>query len=63
MKLIQQLHEAANRLSYYNAAEGDWSRERDARGRAQAEYYRIRKEVEDAGIDVSAELAGKGYLL
>lgn len=60
-KLIQQWHEAATRVSFYNAAEGSWRQE--AEGRAKA-YTRYRKVCDQLPKEVLTELKSKGgYLL
>jgi hypothetical protein len=62
--LIADLHEAANLLSYYNAAEGDcWFSERANREVCRAEFNRIREELTACGVDVDFLLEGHGYLI
>lgn len=61
--LIKLLHAAAADVSYYNAAEGNWSKETKARVAAQIDFANIRRRCAAEGIDVAAELAPGGYLL
>lgn len=57
---LEVLYEAAARLSYYNAAEGQSSLdERQARAQAHARYRDARKVCDDAGIKYDLS----GYLV
>lgn len=58
-ELQEAVHELALRVSYYNAAEGNWSREAAARGACMAEFATARNELAARGI----EFVNQGYLL
>lgn len=58
-QLITETHRLASSLSYYNAAEGNWSRERDAREACQRDFYAAYAEMKSRNI----EFENKGYLL
>ena len=50
-ELILALKEAASRLSYFNAAEGDqWAKERDARRAAHTTFYTMKEIAMERGI-------------
>lgn len=59
--LILRLKDAASRVSYFNAAEGSWSAETQARNAARAELDAAREACIKAGIDIKPHLAG--YLI
>lgn len=58
-QLVEETHRLAKYVSYYNAAEGNWSREAAERYATNAEFWLARKEME------RRELAfeNRGYLL
>lgn len=58
-ELLEQAHQAACSVSYYNAAEGSWSREAAARGQAKQRLKDIRDEMTARGL----EFVNRGYLL
>lgn len=57
--LLEEVHRLARSVSYYNAAEGNWSREETDRKACQAEFRACRRELEARGI----VFENKGYLL
>jgi hypothetical protein len=57
--VLEEAHNVASRLSYYNAAEGNWRQEAAARGECQKEYREVMKEVYARGL----EFENRGYLL
>ena len=60
--LIQELHDAANDLSYYNAAEGDTYRyEATARSQAQKRWNALVNEAIQRGIYNKDDF--RGYLV
>lgn len=60
--LLQELHDAAAELSYFNAAEGDnWYREQGARSKAQARYTTLVNVAAERGIYNKDDF--KGYLV
>ena len=58
-EVLTEAHNVASRLSYYNAAEGNWSREAEARSACQKEWNAIMNEVRSRGL----EFENRGYLL
>lgn len=58
-ELLEQAHQVACSVSSYNAAEGNWSREAGARGRAERRLQEIRAEMDARGL----EFVNRGYLL
>ena len=58
-ELEAAVHKLAGRVSYYNAAEGNWGSEAQARGVANAEFQAARRELAARGI----EFVNRGYLL
>lgn len=58
-ELTEETHRLARSVSYYNAAEGNWSRETADRNATNAEFWTARKEMERRGI----EFENRGYLL
>ena len=57
--VLEEYNNMASRLSYYNAAEGNWRQETQARLACQKEYREVMKEVNDRGL----EFENRGYLL
>jgi len=57
--LLEEAHRLARSVSYYNAAEGNWSRERAEREACQAEFRACMVEMKVRDID----FINKGYLL
>jgi hypothetical protein len=57
--LIEEVHRLARSVSYYNAAEGNWSRETAEREACQAEFRECMREFKSRGL----EFENKGYLL
>lgn len=57
--LESEVHNLALRVSYYNAAEGNWSQEAKARGEANREFQEARNELLARGLP----FVNKGYLL
>lgn len=49
-KLLDKYDEARSLMSYYNAAEGSWSSETEARAQASANLNEIRKELAARGL-------------
>ena len=58
-QLLSETHRLARAVSYYEAAERNWSSETVARNRTKAEFREARKEMELREI----EFENKGYLL
>ena len=58
-QVIDEAHKVARNLSYYNAAEGNWDRERREREACYVEYRAVMREMSDRGL----EFVNKGYLL
>ena len=58
-QVIEEAHKVARSLSYYNAAEGNWDRERREREACYVEYRAVMKEMNARGL----EFVNKGYLL
>jgi hypothetical protein len=60
--LVKLCHDLANRVSYYNAAEGSaYFKETDERALAKKNLAKVSNAAESRGIEIS--FAGKGYLL
>jgi len=58
-ELIAKTHKLASSMSYYNAAEGNWSQERVQREVCAAELQEALVEMRARGI----EFENRGYLL
>lgn len=58
-KLTEEVHRLASAVSYYNAAEGNWSREAAERETTRAEFWTALSEMKKRGI----EFENKNYLL
>ena len=58
-ELIKETHRLASSMSYYNAAEGNWSQERVAREACASALQEALVEMRARGI----EFDGGGYLL
>lgn len=58
-ELIQLTHTLASRVSFYNAAEGNWSKETADRLSTQAEFRAARDAMQERKLD----FVNKGYLL
>jgi hypothetical protein len=58
-QVIEEAHRQARNLSYYNAAEGNWDRERQEREACYVHYRAVMKEMSARGL----EFVNKGYLL
>ena len=60
--LLQELHDAAAEVSYYNAGEGDcWYREQGARSKATARWRSLVEAAQERGIFRPEDF--KGYLV
>lgn len=57
--LIEETHRLAVSVSYYNAAEGNWSQEAEARNAVKREFWAAQDEMRNRGL----EFENKGYLL
>lgn len=57
--VLEEAHNLASRLSYYNAAEGNWRKETQDRHACQREYNEVMKEVYERNL----EFENRGYLL
>lgn len=57
--LIEETHRLARAVSYYNAAEGNWSQETAARESVKAEFWLADSEMRKRGL----EFEDIGYLL
>ena len=57
--LIKEVHLIARSVSYYNAAEGNWSKETAEREACQAEFRECMREFKSRGL----QFENKGYLL
>ena len=51
-KLTEEYHRLASAVSYYNAAEGNWSRETKDRLECEREYFACQKEIMARGIEI-----------
>lgn len=49
-ELYEEYVKLARRVMYYNAAEGNWSRETADRNACEAEYYACQKELTVRGL-------------
>lgn len=58
-QVVEEAHKVARNLSYYNAAEGNWDRERREREACYVEYRAVMREMSERGL----EFVNKGYLL
>ena len=58
-QLIEETHRLARSVSYYNAAEGNWSQETEARNATKKEFWAALDEMATREI----EFENKGYLL
>jgi len=58
-ELVAKTHKLASSMSYYNAAEGNWSQERVQREACAAELQEALVEMRARGI----EFENRGYLL
>lgn len=58
-ELVTKTHKLASSMSYYNAAEGNWSQERIPREACAAELQEALVEMRARGI----EFENRGYLL
>ena len=52
--LLRRLHDAEGLIRYYEAAEGEWARETEARKRAYMDYSALRAECENRGLDIES---------
>lgn len=60
--LVNLCHDLANRVSYYNAAEGtSYMRERTERELAKQNFWKVFGAVKQRGLEFDS--AGKGYML
>ena len=50
-QLLELLDVTSQKLSFYNAAEGDWERERKLRERAHYEFHTVRGECIGRGLE------------
>ena len=57
--LLKEAHRLASAVSYYNAAEGNWSQETVARNACKEEFRKCMFELDSRGI----EFEDRGYLL
>lgn len=57
--LLDEVHKLASSVSYYNAAEGNWSSETVARNDANYKFRSARTELDRRGI----QFENRGYLL
>jgi hypothetical protein len=57
--LWQHVDKCASSVSYYNAAEGDYSRETNERNAAKAKFREAREELASRGVEW---INTKGYL-
>lgn len=57
--LLEEVHELARRVSYFNAAEGNWSQETEARNAVKAEFWSCMAELDKRGL----VFENKGYLI
>ena len=58
-QVIEEAHRQARNLSYYNAAEGNWGKERREREACYVDYHAVMKEMNARKL----EFVNKGYLL
>lgn len=57
--LLDEVHRLASSVSYYNAAEGNWSSETEARNEVKAKFHAAREELARRNI----AFENRGYLL
>jgi len=57
--LLDEVHRLAVSVSYYNAAEGNWSQETEARNEAKSKFWSAQEELTRRKIPFE----DKGYLL
>ena len=50
-ELYEEYDKLARRVMYYNAAEGNWSKETADRNACEAEYYACQKELMSRGLE------------
>lgn len=62
-QLVENFKSLLSRMSYYNAAEGDWSREANARVKCRMDLQKAAKELQEAGGDLQAVVDAGGYLV
>ena len=58
-QLIEETHRLARSVSYYNAAEGNWSQETADRESTKAAFWLAQSEMETRGLTFE----NRGYLL
>lgn len=58
-QLIEETHRLARAVSYYNAAEGNWSQERAEREACKADFYAACSEMDNRGL----VFENRGYLI
>jgi hypothetical protein len=58
-QVLEEAHRQARNLSYYNAAEGNWDKERREREACYVQYRAVMKEMNSRGL----LFENKGYLL
>ena len=58
-QVLEEAHRLARSVSYYNAAEGNWYRERREREACYVQYRAVMREMSARGL----EFVNKGYLL
>jgi len=58
-QVLEEAHRLARSVSYYNAAEGNWDRERREREACRREFDTVMREVYNRNM----EFVNKGYLL
>jgi len=57
-ELIEKFKSKLSSMSYYNAAEGDWSRETEARNKCSKELKDIAKNLKYQGLNPADYTAG-----
>jgi hypothetical protein len=61
---MNEWKEHASSMSFYNAAEGDWRAETDARNRCRASFRSVTKELMDMGVTMDElKKMESGYLI
>ena len=58
-QLIEETHRLAVSVSYYNAAEGNWSAETEARNATKRAFWAAQEEMDARGL----KFENKGYLI
>lgn len=58
-ELLEELHKAAADVSYYEAAEGEYHREKEQREAAKTKFWNLHAETVKRGLEVDL----RGYLL